>query len=138
MKKLLFIILLFCILISTDYAQVCVIANKSVEENSISSSKLADIYSLINVKWSNGSKIVVFEQAADNDAKSKFYGYISKEPLSLKKEWLKKQFSGEAKVPDSVPSDEEMISKVASTPGAIGYVKNSSLNGSVKVLAEIK
>ncbi len=47
MKKLLFIIPLFCILITADYAQVSVIANKSVEENSISSSKLADIYSLI-------------------------------------------------------------------------------------------
>jgi ABC-type phosphate transport system substrate-binding protein len=138
MKKLIFITSLFCLLTINSYGQVSVIANKSVSQNSVNSSALSDIYSLSNVKWSNGSKIFVYEQSADNDTKSKFYKFISKEPLALKKEWLKKQFSGEAKAPETVSSDEEMISKVASTPGAIGYVKSSSVNGNVKVLTEIK
>jgi hypothetical protein len=51
---------------------------------------------------------------------------------------LKKQFSGEAKAPESLSSDDDVIKKVASTSGAIGYVKSSSVHGPVKVLQEIK
>lgn len=136
MKRL--IIVLFLIFIVESFAQVSVIVNKSVPETSINSSKLSGIYSLSQVKWSDGSKIVVYEQSSDNDQKAKFYQFISKEPQALKKEWLKKQFSGEAKAPESLSSDEDVLKKVASTPGAIGYVKSSSVNSTVKVLVEIK
>ena len=136
MKRL--IIIVFLLFIAEGYSQVSVVVNKSVSETSINSSKLANVYSLSQLKWSDGSKIVVFEQSGDNDQKAKFYQYISKEPQSLKKEWLKKQFSGEAKAPESLSSDDEILKKVSSTPGAIGYIKSSSVNGTVKVLTEIK
>jgi len=51
---------------------------------------------------------------------------------------MKKQLTGEAKAPETIGSDEDVIKKVASTPGSIGYVKASSVTGEVKVLLEIK
>ena len=73
-----------------------------------------------------------------SDTKSGFYSGIGKDQLSLKKEWMKKQLTGEAKAPEAVGSDEDVIQKVASTKGAIGFVKSSKVTGDVKVLVELK
>ena len=72
------------------------------------------------------------------DAKAAFYSGITKDQLSLKKIWMKKQLTGEAKAPETVGSDEDVVKKVSSTPGAIGYVKSSAVTGDVKVLLELK
>lgn len=118
-------------------AQVSVVANKSVSESSINASSLANIYTLTTTKWNNGTKVVLFDTASE-DIKNSVCTFISKDALALKKEWLKKQLTGEAKAPQAISSDSEVISKVASTPGAIGFVKSSSVTGDVKILLEIK
>ncbi len=134
MKKLLFLfaIILFTVVVN---AQVSVIANKSVTE-SINLSDVVNIYSLTQTKWSDGKKIVVFDNSTD--IKDAFYSGIGKDLLSLKKVWLKKQLTGEAKAPETFGSDEDIIAKINSTPGAIGFVKSSSVSGKAKVLVEIK
>lgn len=137
MKSLLLFAIL-CIISINISAQVSVIVNKSVSETSINAAKLSNIYSLNLVKWDNGTKIVVIDQAEKNDIKTKFYSFISKDPISLQKDWLRKVITGEAKAPLSLLSDTEIINKVASTPGAIGYVNSSSVTGNVKVIVEIK
>jgi len=134
MKRI--IVLLVFMAAANTFAQVSVVANKSVSEGSITISKVASIYSLEQTKWADGSKIVVLDNSGDS--KTKFYPGIGKDPLAIKKEWMKKQLTGEAKAPETLGSDSDIISKVGSTPGAVGYVKSSSVTGSVKVLAEIK
>ena len=136
MKK---IIIVFAMMLSIGVsvnAQVSVIANKSVGESSLVGSKVASIYSLEATKWSNGNKIIVFDN--NSDVKIVFYGGIGKDQLSLKKEWMKKQLTGEARAPEALGSDSDVINKVAATPGAIGFVKSANVTGSVKVLCEIK
>lgn len=137
MKNLLIIIVL-CLLSIKVSAQVSVIVNKSVPESSINAAKLSNIYSLNVTKWENGVKIVVVDQNDKSDSKPKFYHYISKDPIAVQKDWLRKVITGEAKAPEALGSDADVIKKVASTPGAIGYVKSSSVTGDVKVIAEIK
>jgi ABC-type phosphate transport system substrate-binding protein len=134
MKKLLFLfaMILFTVVVN---AQVSVIANKSVTE-SINLSDVANIYSLTQTKWSDGKKIVLFDNSSD--VKDAFYSGIGKDQLGLKKVWLKKQLTGEAKAPETLGSDEDIIAKINSTPGAIGFVKSSSVSGKAKVLVEIK
>lgn len=46
--------------------------------------------------------------------------------------------SGDADPPDFLDSEEEMVNKVASTPGAIGFVDQSKVSGDVKVLIIIE
>jgi ABC-type phosphate transport system substrate-binding protein len=117
-------------------AQVSVIANKSVSDASLTAAKVGSVYSLELTKWTDGAKIVVFDNATD--AKEAFYAGIGKDQLSLKKIWMKKQLTGEAKAPETASSDEDVVKKVSSTPGAIGYVKSSAVTGAVKVLLELK
>jgi len=117
-------------------AQVSVVANKSVSESALNAVQVANIFSLTVTQWSDGSKVVVFNQTGS--ASDLFYKGIGKSEISLKKEWMKKQLTGAAKAPESLGSDADVLSKVASTPGAIGFVKSSSVTGDVKVLSELK
>ena len=133
--KILLCTLISCIALNA-YGQVSVIANKSVSESSLSSAKISSIYMLEKTTWSNGSKIVVFDNSSD--VKTDFYDMIGKDQLNIRKEWMKKQLTGEAKAPETLGSDAEVIKKVAATPGAIGYVKSSSVTGDVKVIAGSK
>lgn len=136
MRKIILVVVVMLFAVASIEAQVSVIANKSVTESSLASGKVAAIYSLESTKWSNGNKIVVFDNSSDS--KSSFYSGIGKELLSLKKEWMKKQLTGEAKAPESLGGDSDIIAKVSSTAGAIGFVKSSSVTSAVKVLLEIK
>lgn len=133
---LLFVAFLACA--ASAYAQVAVIVNKSVPVSSLNSAKVEDIYSLTTKTWDNGTKIVVFDQKADNNVKSSFYSFVGKSAAEMKKVWMRVQLSGEGKAPEALSSDDEVIKKVASTPGAIGYVSADKVTGDVKVVATIK
>jgi hypothetical protein len=55
-------------------------------------------------------------------------------PHQLRMAWDRQVFSGQGQYPEQVGSTQEMLSRVASTPGAIGYVKASEVNQNVRVL----
>jgi hypothetical protein len=46
--------------------------------------------------------------------------------------------SGEGDPPEPIDSEEEMLKKVAATPGAIGFVSQSKVSEDVKVLIVIE
>ena len=51
--------------------------------------------------------------------------------------WLRKQFSGRALPPQTVYSEEEILERVASVPGAIGYLAADKVTDRVRVLLVI-
>ncbi len=46
--------------------------------------------------------------------------------------------SGDGQAPDALGSEDEVVNKVASTPGAIGYVSADKAGDNVKILLVIK
>jgi hypothetical protein len=85
--------------------------------------------------WPDGSAIRVFVLPDDAPLHIAF----SKEklnvfPYQLRLAWDRLVFSGTGQAPDTVNSPEEMLTKVASTPGAIGYLYKSKMDGRVNVL----
>jgi ABC-type phosphate transport system substrate-binding protein len=61
---------------------------------------------------------------------------LKKNPSQLKALWARQIFTGGAKPPRELGSDEDVLKFVASTPGAIGYVDAAKANASVKVVAK--
>jgi len=59
---------------------------------------------------------------------------LKKNPSQLKAQWARQIFTGGAKPPKEMASDDEILKFVASTPGAIAYVDSSKVNKSVKVV----
>ena len=118
-------------------AQVAVIANKSVAESKIDVSKATNIYLLKDKTWSDGKAVVPFTLKSDNDASTKFFDAIGKSSMEMKKLWMRLQLTGEGQAPEGLGSEEEVVNKVASTPGAIGFVSAAKVNDSVKILLTI-
>jgi hypothetical protein len=55
-------------------------------------------------------------------------------PHQLRWAWDRQVFSGTGRAPIMVNTEEEMRQRIASTPGAIGYLRRSQVDGSVHEL----
>lgn len=61
-------------------------------------------------------------------------GVLGKAGAELTTYWSRLIFTGKAKAPVEVGGDAEVKAKLAANPGAIGYVSDAAVDGSVKVL----
>ncbi len=112
-----------------------IIINPTVSERELSVNSLRSIFSMRLKTWSDGTKIRVFvlpddDQLHQSVAKEKLNVF----PYQLRSTWDRLVFSGTGQAPIKVNSAEEMLAKVASTPGAIGYLWRAKINEHVHVL----
>ena len=133
MRLTFLVIVAFSLCLCSAQAQIAVIVNKSLNLSSLDKSTLTNIYQL-ETKSINGTKLVVFDLKDETQTKTKMYALIGQSPGLLRKEWLKAKLTGAGEPPTALMSEEDMIAKVASTPGAIGYVSLDKVNASVKVV----
>jgi len=138
MKKILLLIFIILVLVGKINAQVAVIANKNVPIDKITKAQLFDYYSGDIKYWYNSKPIIVFDIKPKLEIKENFYEYIAKNTARMKSIWMKKMLSGEGDPPEAVKSEEEMVHKVETTSGAIGFVSLSKVKGNVKTLLIIK
>ena len=117
-----------------SFSQVAVIAHKSVPVDTIKKSELLDFYTGDIKKWNDEQPVVILDLKPRGDTKKAFYKFLGKSPSRMKSIWLKMMLSGEGDPPLSMRSEDELLQKVASTPGAIGFVSQSRVNGDVKTL----
>lgn len=138
MKKL--ILVIFCILcfMKIAPAQVVVIANKSVPLDTITSAKLYDLYSRETQLWDKEQPVVVYDLKPKKEIKVLFYKSLGKSINIMKSIWMVNMLSGEGDPPESLKSEDEMLKRVANTPGAIGFISMAKVKDEVKVLAIIK
>ena len=104
----------------------------------MTSSQLLDFYSGEKRVWKDGSAVTVFDLKPKLEFKDNFYKVLGKSSSRMKSIWMINMLSGEGDPPESLKTEEEMLKKVAETEGAIGFVRKSIVNGSVKVLTVIK
>ena len=131
---------IFCILtcINGAFSQVAVIANTSVPVDQIEKNELENFYTGDIRKWNNGEPIIVFDLKAKGEVQETFYNFLGKSTSRMKSIWMKNMLSGEGDPPESIPSEEEVLKKVASTPGAIGFVSQAKTSEEVKILIVIR
>ena len=130
-----FVCLLTMTLFSLSVGAVEIIANKGVATGNLSVANARAILGMRQVKWSDGSLIRVFV-LPDNHP---LHVALCKErlnlfPYQLRQSWDRLVYSGMAQAPVEVASESELIAKVATTPGAIGYVSRVQNNEKVRVL----
>lgn len=118
-------------------AEVAVIANPSVPVKTISSSELLDLYTGDVKEWNDGSPIIVFDLKPNSSVKEAFYDYLGKSSSRMKSIWMKNMLSGEGRPPEAQASEADILKKVMSTPGAIGYVNRQLVTPDVVELAVI-
>jgi ABC-type phosphate transport system substrate-binding protein len=101
-----------------------VIYNKSVAAyQTANASKLRSIFSMRRRTWEDGTAIQVFVLPDDHPAHKAFCkNILATFPHRLRKTWDRLVFTGTGQAPQEVASEEEMLLKINSTPGAIGYL----------------
>lgn len=120
-------------------AQVAVVANPSVAARPLDAPTLLDIYTGAIKTWTDGMPIVLVDLKNRTSAKEAFYDFLGMSPSRMKSIWMKNLLAGEGSPPESIASEDDLIARVASTPGAMGYVDASRARGAdgVVILLEI-
>ncbi len=119
------------------FPQVAVIAHKSVPVDTIKKSELLDFYTADIKKWINGDKVILNDLKPKGEVKKIFYKFLGKTPSRMKSIWLRNMLSGEGDPPEALKSEEEMLQKIAATPGAIGFLSHTKVDNNVKTLIVI-
>lgn len=87
----------------------------------------ARLYVTMRLKqWPDGTQVKLFVLPDDNDLHQRFVNVVlGLYPYQLRRVWDRQIFTGTGQAPTRVSSEDEMIQRVASTPGAIGYIESS-------------
>ena len=113
-----------------------VITHSSLNNSELNLNELRSIFSLRARKWPDGTPITVFVLRDQNHIHREFLLKTLKMlPHQLRRHWDRYIYSGIGQGPVVVESQEEMLSKVQSTPGAIGYIEGGVPNGRVHELS---
>lgn len=119
-------------------AEVAVIAHPSVPASGITKAELLDLYTGDIKEWDNGEPIILIDLKPKTDIKLTFYDFLGKSASRMKSIWMRNMLTGEGKPPEAMGSQEDLLQKVASTPGAIGYIDNNLVTGDVITLTVIR
>jgi ABC-type phosphate transport system substrate-binding protein len=111
------------------------IVNTGNIEKSLTRNTLRAIYSMRVHRWPDGTPIIVFVLP---DAHFVHQGFARKTlllfPHQLRRSWDRYVYSGIGTAPIEVKSEQGMIHKVATVPGAIGYTRRDVLEENVRTL----
>ncbi|MEA3406209.1 MAG: hypothetical protein U9R28_10800 [Pseudomonadota bacterium] len=112
-----------------------VIVNMSVPNSSVSTHTLSRIYAMQLKSWNSGETIKVFMLPSKHKIHREFSRKQLRMPThQLDRLWNRLTFTGTGRTPVVVKSESEMLEKIRSTPGAIGYVSGNLPLKGVKVL----
>jgi len=114
---------------------VAVVSAKSPVTTTLSKSQVVDIFLGKASRFPDGSQAVPIDQVEGSAARDEFYlKFSGKSPAQLKAHWSKIIFTGRGQPPREVSNSIEVKKFLNENPNAIGYIEQSAVDGSVKVL----
>jgi ABC-type phosphate transport system substrate-binding protein len=124
-------------LASTADEQFRVIVNPQVKGSQIPKAALASIFLKQATRWGDGSLVFPVDQSMRAPVRQAFSTRVIGKPIEgVQAYWTRRFAEGNAWPPPVKSSDADVISYVASTAGAIGYVSSSTaLPDSVREVA---
>lgn len=114
------------------FAGVVAIVNKA--NTDASKAKIGDLYTGAAKTWNNGNKPKLFDLANDGERESFCKSYTGKSEGAVKAIWAQAVFSGQGVPPKVLESDSEVKAEVAKDVNAVGYINESSVDGSVQAI----
>jgi ABC-type phosphate transport system substrate-binding protein len=113
-----------------------VIVHPHVTSKDLSLNQLRSIFSLRARAWPDGARITVVVLSDEAEIHRSFLvNTLKMLPHQLRRQWDRYIYSGIGQGPVVVNSVEEMMNKVRSTPGAIGYIDGGAPDGQVITLS---
>lgn len=132
------VLLLACAGSVPAQVQVAVIVHPDVPLETIDRSDLLDYYIGDAKSWPNDFPAVVLDLEPKGEVKDAFYKFLGKSTSRMKSIWMRNMLTGKGEPPEALESEAALLEKVASTPGAIGFVSPAIADSNVvKILRTI-
>lgn len=117
---------------------LAVIVNKSNPIGSLTQNELRPLFQTTKKAWGSGEDALPVNLPEDNQLRNEFdQAVLGLDPERVARYWTDRKVRGGARPPVRVPTTNAVLKTVASKPGAVGYLRLSEVNNSVKVVAKI-
>lgn len=127
------------LLIALPALAVDVIVNRTVPGSSLAQASARAYFGMRLGKWPDGRPVQVFVLPDGHPTHTALCKeQLNLYPYQLRQSWDRLVYSGMAQAPIEVLTEDEMISRVATTPGALGYVRKVRPNEPVKILTVVE
>jgi ABC-type phosphate transport system substrate-binding protein len=136
LQNIRFILLSFLLSLTAGQAQAQeLIANINLADGYLSRNEARLFFTMRLQHWTDNQPLRVFVLPDDNPNHKIFVKTVlGMFPYQLRRIWDRQLFSGTGQVPITVNSEAEMLQRVASTPGAIGYISEVPRDASIQVI----
>jgi len=112
-----------------------VIGSPSLRVNVLKKEQVRDIFLGREPRLPNGERVTLFAPQENSSAMVKFYrDVLGKSPRQLRIHWAKIRFQGRYHPLEQVADDMMVRERVARSGNAIGIVRSTAVDDSVKVL----
>ena len=115
-------------------AEVLIVANPAVAVSEVSRDDLARIFLMTKTSLQGAGRVEPVLKKSGPAHEAFLKKYIGRSDFALMTYYRGLLFSGRGSLPKTFSSDDELVAYISRTKGAIGYVRPSSVNSSVKVL----
>lgn len=93
------------------------------------------MFGMHHQRWPDGQSVKVFVLASENPLHRRFAtDLLGTYPYQLDRVWQRLVYSGTGRAPYVCKTEDEMKHKVSATPGAIGYLRRSAMEGGLHVI----
>lgn len=121
---------------TADESEVVLIAHPDVGVHRLSRDTARALFAMRQRTWPDGQAARVFVLANDHPVHVRFAKeLLTVYPHQLQLAWNRQVFSGTGQAPILVRSLREMRERVATTPGALGYLEREQLDERIQVIA---
>ncbi|MCH4562277.1 hypothetical protein MKP05_03915 [Halomonas sp. EGI 63088] len=116
-------------------APVLLVAHTGVDTRQLTRDTTRAIFAMRQRTWPDGQAVRVFVLANDHPVHARFAKErLAVYPHQLQLAWDRMVFSGTGQAPNRVTTQAEMRERLASTPGALGYLEREYLDDRVQVI----
>jgi ABC-type phosphate transport system substrate-binding protein len=128
-------LLLAAILIAGNtLAAPILVAHPSVEKSEMTAGEIQKVFLGKTANWADGSRIVL-SMLKGGDVSADFLKMnVKKSQKQFGTFWKKAVFSGTGEMPAAFDTEADLVTFVSRTPGAVGYVDESTPHDEVKVI----
>lgn len=128
-------LLILCLVSPTAPAQVVLVAHQTSAIGNLTRNEARLLFTMRLKNWPDGTLVRVHVLPDNHDVHRRFANEIlGLYPYQLRRGWDRQLFSGTGQAPVTVANEREMLDRLVTTPGAIGYLSRAVEHPALRVI----